>query len=167
MPFLQKLRKNLKDMLKKCLDKRSHMTRSGVAAVNLPKCQYFDEMAFLHEKSANKVTETNLCQPSTFSTEALTEENQCFPLSNPCSSNSSNFDTSKKVQKTKKNAHRFDAAGCTRTITDDEMIDENDEDYLFCRSLIPVFREFPQREKRRAKIKIMKLIYELQYGIEE
>ena len=54
----------------------------------------------------------------------------------------------------------------------DEMIkrsltDENDEDYLFCRSLVPMLKEFPQREKRRAKIKIMQLIYELQYGIEE
>ena len=53
----------------------------------------------------------------------------------------------------------------------DEMIkrslaDENDEDY-FCRSLVPMLKEFPQREKRRAKIKIMQLIYELQYGIEQ
>ena len=35
----------------------------------------------------------------------------------------------------------------------DEMIkrsltDENDEDYLFCRSLVPMFKEFPQREKK-------------------
>ena len=47
------------------------------------------------------------------------------------------------------------------------MTDENDEDYLFFRSLVPMLKEFPQREKRRAKIKIMQLIYELQYGIEE
>ena len=47
------------------------------------------------------------------------------------------------------------------------LTDENDEDYLFCRSLIPMLKEFTQSEKRRAKIKIMQLIYELQYGIEE
>ena len=80
-------------MLKKCLDKRNRMTRSGVAAVNLPKCQYFDQMAFLHEKSVNKVTETKLSQTSPFSTEVLTEENHCPPLSSPCSGNSSIFDT--------------------------------------------------------------------------
>ena len=102
MPFLQKQPKNLKDMLKKCLDKRNRMARSGAAAVKLPKCQYFDQMAFLHEKSASKVTETNLSQPSTFSTDVLTEENRCSPLSSPCSSNSSNFDTSKKSTKNKK-----------------------------------------------------------------
>ena len=59
-------------------------------------------MAFLYEKSANKVTETNLSQPSTLSAELLTEDNQCSLFSSPCSSNSSNFDTSKKSKKTKK-----------------------------------------------------------------
>ena len=45
----------------------------------------------------------------------------------------------------------------------DEMIkrsltDENDEDYLFCRSLVPVLKEFLQREKGWVKVKIMQLI---------
>ena len=94
--------KNLKEKPKKCLDKRNRITRSGAAAFNLPKCQYFDEMAFLHEKNVNKVTEANLSQPSTFSAEVLTEKNECSPLSSPCSCNSSNFDTSKKSTKNKK-----------------------------------------------------------------
>ena len=34
-------------MLKKGLDKRNRMTRSGAVAVNFPKFQYFDQMAFL------------------------------------------------------------------------------------------------------------------------
>ena len=80
------------------------MARSGIAAVNLSKCQYFGQMAFLHEKSANKVTGTNLSQPSTFTAEVLTEDNQCSLFSSPCSSNSNNFDTSKKSKKTKKGA---------------------------------------------------------------
>ena len=54
----------------------------------------------------------------------------------------------------------------------DEMIkrsltDENDKDYLYCRSLVTMLKEVPQEEKRWAKIKIMQLIYELQCGIEE
>ena len=44
----------------------------------------------------------------------------------------------------------------------DEIIkswtDKNNEDYSFCRSLVPMLKEFPQREKPRAKIKIMQLI---------
>ena len=155
MPFLQKQLKNLKGILKKCLDKRNCMTRSGAAAVNLRKCQYFDKMAFLHGKSANKVTETNLSQPSTFSTEVFTEENQCSPLSSPCSSNSSNFDISKTSTKSKKrctDSMQLDALAqslqdCDKMIQR-SLIDENDEDYLFCRSLVPMLKKFPQREKK-------------------
>ena len=150
------------------------MTRSGAAAVNLPKYQYFDQMAFLHEKSVNKVTETNLSQPSTFSAKVFTEENQYSPLLSPFSSNRSNFDTSKKSTKNKK--RRTDSMqpdALAQSLQDcDELIkrsltDENNENYLFCRSLVPMLKKVPQREKRRAKIKTMWLIYELQYGLEE
>ena len=48
--YLQKQLKNLKDNPKKCLDKRSSVTKSGAVACSLPKCKYFDEMAFLHGK---------------------------------------------------------------------------------------------------------------------
>ena len=58
--FLHKQLKNLKDTLKKYLDKRNCMTRSGAAAAMLLKCNFFEQMAFLHEKSANKPTESNL-----------------------------------------------------------------------------------------------------------
>ena len=54
----------MKDGLKKCLDKRNRMTKSGAAAMTLPKCLYFDQLSFLHEKSANKPTESNLCVES-------------------------------------------------------------------------------------------------------
>ena len=58
--FLQKQLNNLRDMLKKCLDKRNRLSRSGAAARELPKCQYLEQMAFLCETSANKATESNL-----------------------------------------------------------------------------------------------------------
>ena len=58
--FHQKQLKNVRDMLKRCLDKRSCMSRSGAAAMKLPKCQFFDQMAFLRETTSNKHTESNL-----------------------------------------------------------------------------------------------------------
>ena len=58
--FLQKQLKNLRDMLKKCLDKRNGLSRSGEPAKKLPKCQFSDQVAFLCEMSANKPSETNL-----------------------------------------------------------------------------------------------------------
>ena len=69
MEFIQKQLKNLKDSLKKCLDKRNQMTRSGAAASTLPKCKFFEQMAFLHEKSANKATESNVDIPSPYQAE--------------------------------------------------------------------------------------------------
>jgi len=58
--FLQKQLKNLREMLKKCLDKRNRLSRSGASARELPKCQLFDQMAFLCEMSGNKPSESNL-----------------------------------------------------------------------------------------------------------
>ena len=58
--FLQRNLKNLKDNLKKCLDKRQQMTKSGAPASSLPQCKYFEQMRFLHEKTANKPTDTNI-----------------------------------------------------------------------------------------------------------
>ena len=36
------------------------MTRSGAAASSLPQCKYFHQMKFLHEKTANQPTESNI-----------------------------------------------------------------------------------------------------------
>ena len=44
------------------------------------------------------------------------------------------------------------------------MEDESDEDSLYCRSLIPIMRELPKKQKRLAKIKISQLLFDLQYG---
>lgn len=57
---LQRLLKNLKDNLKRCLDKRRAATRSGSAYSELPTCRYFEQLRFLHERTENQPTETNL-----------------------------------------------------------------------------------------------------------
>ena len=58
--YLQKIFKNLKDSLKKCLDKRKAMSRSGAAASTLPTCKYFEIMRFLHNKTSNLETHSNI-----------------------------------------------------------------------------------------------------------
>ena len=42
------------------------MTKSDAAAISLRKYKYFDEMAFLHKKSCNRSSESNLQLQSTF-----------------------------------------------------------------------------------------------------
>ena len=56
---MQKKLKNLKDTLKKCIDKRNKMTKSGAGATTLPKCKYYDEMMFLNDKNSNVSTQSN------------------------------------------------------------------------------------------------------------
>ena len=41
------------------------MTRSGAAACSLPKCKYFEKMRFLHEKTVNRPTKSNIIQTET------------------------------------------------------------------------------------------------------
>ena len=90
------------------------MTRSGAAAVNLPKCQY--QMAFLHEKSVNKVTETNLSQPSRRSPQRFLQKKTIALHFLALAAAIAAFSIlQRKVQNTKK-THRFDATGCTRSI---------------------------------------------------
>ena len=63
LEFLQKQFKYLNDSLKKCLDRRSKLTKSVAPASSLPKCNYFEVIQSLHDKAANKPTESNLCLP--------------------------------------------------------------------------------------------------------
>ena len=42
------------------------MINSGADASSLPKYKYFDEMTFLHEKSCNRPSKSNLQLQSTF-----------------------------------------------------------------------------------------------------
>ena len=46
--------------MKKCLDKRQQMSKSGAAASSLPKCKYFEQMTFPHDKTANRPTDSNI-----------------------------------------------------------------------------------------------------------
>ena len=182
MVFLQKQLKNMKDVLKKCLDKRNRMTRSGAAAAILPKCQYFDQMAFLHEKSANKPTDSNLSPPTAafgvFSDALPTEEYRFSQLSpsgsvSNVSSVSNNMENSIKTPQRKKKHTDSSTEALTRSLADcDELLkksinEENDEDSLYCRSLVSIMRELPKKQNRLAKIKINQLLFDLQYDENE
>ena len=80
------------------------MTRSVAAAVNLPKYQYFEQMAFLHEKSVNKVTETNLSQPSTSPQRFLQKRTNVLHFLVLSATMAANLILQRKVRKTKKDA---------------------------------------------------------------
>eukprot|EP00112_Aurelia_sp_Birch-Aquarium-sp1_P001807 Seg1197.1 transcript_id=Seg1197.1/GoldUCD/mRNA.D3Y31 product="hypothetical protein" protein_id=Seg1197.1/GoldUCD/D3Y31 len=146
------------------------MTRSGAAAATLPKCKYFEQMAFLHEKSANKPTQSNL---------STTDAGFVLPAGEPFSSQSSvpsprcNSTAGKRKIKTEsKRAKCVDLteSDLNQSLIDcDNMIkkslaDDDNEDSLYCRSLIPILKDLPKKKKRLAKIKISQLLFDLEYS---
>lgn len=92
------LQKNLKDNLKKCLDKRKSMTRSGAAAESLPKCKYFEQMRFLHERTSNKPSCSNVLNMETIPVFAETAPNT--NLQTPTSNNEEVHCQKRKVEDT-------------------------------------------------------------------
>ena len=62
---MKKQFKYLKDNLKKSLDSRARLTKSGAAASLLPTCQHFEQVAFLHQKTANLPTISNITPSAT------------------------------------------------------------------------------------------------------
>jgi len=149
----------------KRLGKRRRLTRSDAAGSTLPKCQFFDQMAFLHEKSSNKPTECNVQSPEDSLDVVVIES-----LSSRCvDSPNANKNISTAPQAKRRNKHDATELTLSKTLADcDEMLlksmtDEKDEDALYCHSLISIMRDLPKRQKRLAKIRISQLLLDLEY----
>jgi hypothetical protein len=94
--FLQRQLKNLKDNFKKCLDKRQRMTKSGAAASSLPRCKYFEQMKFLHEKTSNQATESNLTYSQNSVQQVTPSPSATISIPNPSHSTCSSTTTTKR-----------------------------------------------------------------------
>ena len=163
---LKKQLKNLKDTLKKCLDKRNELTKSGAAASKLPKCKFFEQMAFLHEKTGNQPTQSNV--------NYNLESPEISNLGSPPSISSFRYET-KSVKEPcttparKKSKIDTPEADLRKSLIETDLMikksmeQAEDEDSLYCRSLIPILKELPTKKKRLAKIKISQLLFDLQY----
>ena len=146
------------------------MTRSGAAAATLPKCKYFEQMAFLHEKSANKPTHSNL---STTDAGFVLPAGEPFLLhssvSNPCSNSTAGKGKIKTEPKKAKCVDLTESDLNQSLIDCNNMIkkllaEDQDEYSLYCRSLIQIFKDLPKKRKRLAKIQISQLLFDLEYS---
>ena len=174
--FLQRQLKNLKDNLKKCLDKRQQMTKSGAAALSLPKCKYFDQMQFLHEKTANQPTVSNVtCQVQQAIPPPVADT--CLPT-NPTQSTSAatkrkasdTFPPSSSQHGFKARQDAIDMAILKQLESTDKTLSNSiekeradDEVSLYCRSLIPIISSFTVRKKRLAMVKISQLLFDIEF----
>lgn len=182
--------------MKRCLDRRKALTRSGAAYTTLPTCKYFNLMKFLHEKTENKATDSNIVHPDVIDNSLSTHTNhQSFISSSPnlinavapsppsaCSS-----DTSSEPSEARKCSKRKSSDASTygnsevvflkqMKLLDDRIIESLDgksaesseicEDTSFCQSLIPVLKGLPLKKKRLAKVKINSLLYDIEFSNE-
>lgn len=175
--YLQKIFKNLKDSLKKCLDKRRALSKSGAAASALPTCKYFEVMRFLHEKTSNLETHSNVdLEIQAVSNNSL-ELSPSVPSQSsvPSSSSSSRISDAKCAKRKCTSTDQNDPFLDQVKSMDEKMInylgkitnpEENhgkDEAELFCISLIPVLRDMDKKQLRLAKLKMQQMLYDLQY----
>ena len=147
------------------LDRISKLTKSGAPASSLPKCNCFELMRFLHDKTANKPTESNLCLPNdTFHVSekqnyatTLTE----IPRENrPGKRKNRNPETTQKVTDAEllHQLRKVDAQ-----LEEGQRESEDCEDALYCKSLVLIMKALPLKKKRHAKIKISQLLFDLKF----
>ena len=164
------------------------MTRSGAPASTLSTCKYFHVMEFLHERSANKPTESNV-DLSVYcgnTQDGLSEETALLAaepvLPSPimsstvtnCSSNSMlQTPLSQKSQK-RKSPSTKECPEDSRFLAqlkslDDRVLNSFEKNEVcemtsFCNSLIPRMKGLPPRKRSLARLKIEQILFEIEYG---
>lgn len=175
MTFLKGQWKNLRDNFKRCLTKRSQMSKSGAASHILPKCKYFTHLQFLLEKVTNKETESNIVlPPSSPAASSIDVTNASLPSS----IDNMNIQVTKPSLKRKRplenktlnNSLDFQFANVMRDVNDatkaiikDNKENEEDEDFLFLKSLCPTLKRLSARDNRIAKMQIQKMLFDLEF----
>ena len=134
--------------------------------MKLPKCKIFEQMTFLHEKTGNKPTQSNLNYGI--------DSGEIRNLGSPPSISSFRYET-KSVKEPhatparKKSNIDTPEVDMRKYLTETElMIKKNmeqteEEDSLYCRSLIPILKKLSTKKKSLVKIKICQLLFDLQY----
>ncbi|XP_028418419.1 uncharacterized protein LOC114543770 [Dendronephthya gigantea] len=160
--LFQRQLKNLKDNLKKCLDKRSKMTRSGATASCLPMCRYFEQMAFLYVEGSSSGCTPTKDVPTTSTRMQTTEAARAHkrPLSSELfSTNRSGNRMNRDVVELMLLKQLTDSDAMYKKMTEED----DDEDSLYCRSLVPIMKGLPDKKRRLAKIKISQLLFEVEF----
>lgn len=153
------------------------MTRSGAPASVLPQCKFFEQMRFLHEKTANKPTESNIT-PTVMDVSVVNEGN----LANTATTNTTSPAMKRKsddqpvipplssrhaTKSSRQDA--IDLAILKQLDKTDKRIEETNEEVtdevsLYCKSLIPTIRALPLKKKRMAMIKIRQTLFDIEFS---
>ena len=131
------------------------MTKSGAVGYSLPKCKYFDEIAFLHKKSCNRPSESNLQLQSTFISPPPSPVYAKFQEKNKTNTVSQVSGLSCKKRKVDETeVHLMKQLSDTDNDIKKLRTESESEDSLYCRSLVPMLEMLPLKKKRLAKIRL-------------
>ena len=158
----------LKDNYRRCIRKREQLTRSGSGSTKkLPTCDYFVELSFLRDVVSGRKTESNveyeIIDPVKVS------ESSSLSLDNQSSDQVFEPKTSQKARKRRSDqiddllaiSLANDLSNVSKTGSC-ETNNQQDEDTLFCLSLVSSFKGMKGKTKQMAKIKVLQVLFELE-----
>ncbi len=144
------------------------MTRSGGGASALPKCQFFKEMRFLHEKTANLPTESNFISGPSQAPENC-ENSPETVLHIPAKRKPVHHTPVSSRHKVENRQEAVDGQILKELASTDDVLtkimseEKENEVHLYCQSLIPIISALPVRKQRLAFIKISQLLIDLEF----
>ena len=145
------------------------MTRSGSGTTKLPMCDYFIELSFLRDIVTGRKTETNVpTETITHSPPPLSQDSVTTVINTPSSNCSSDAKSSKNYRK--RRSDQIDellAISLSNDLRNDKKAIHNsdeiqDEDVLFCSSLVKTFQGLKGKQNKRAKVKVLQLLLEFE-----
>ena len=153
------------------------MTRSGCPGTKLPTCDYFIELSFLRDTMTSRKTESNI------PTEATTSKSkQSLTLTAPIvasdntRSNPVNYDAKTIRSNRKRRSDQIDELLAISLSNDlikekerendkseeHKPVQSQDEDVLFCSSLVTTFQKLKGKKNKMAKMKVMQVLLDFE-----
>lgn len=164
----------LKDNYRRCIRKREKMTRSGCAGTKLPTCEYFVELSFLRDIVTGRKTESNVStEITTYGVAASSIPSSTHTITvtdtNSIQSNSSASDAKSTRNARKRRSDQIDellAISLSNDLKSEKKEEapkkEEDQDALFCSSLIKTFQKLKGKKNKQAKVKVLQVLLEFE-----
>ena len=153
----------LKDNYRRCIRKREQATRSGAGQKKLPTCDFFGELSFLRDVMTSRKSENNI------EVDLTLDDSQI----NPPAATSADLDKgesqpevtdSKAIQKARKQrSDQIDDLLAISLVTDlsnarkenintnGKKMQQDDQDVLFCSSLVESFKNLEGKKNKLSK----------------
>ena len=166
----------LRDNYRRCIRKRETLTRSGSANKKLPTCEYFVELSFLRDVVTGRKTEPNIQAMQTATAEINDDSSTSSTASSYVNEDTIQPQSTIKDTKAIRNARKrrsdqidellaVSLARDLKSVNTSKEITScksEDQDALFCSSLITSFQKLKGKKNKLAKMKVMELLLEFE-----